>query len=112
MPLEALLQALTILPLDSIHSSSVQGNAFYFDSEGVDSVARNCIEIHGLRKRKPPGHCRLLIADCGSRKSKLENRNSAPMGRSGVYSEFRVSSFEFRISAIGKGVARPWLNTM
>jgi hypothetical protein len=41
------------------------------------------------------------IADCGTRKSKLENRNSAPMGRHGVLAEFRISSFEFRTSAIG-----------
>src|SRR5208337_63442 len=55
MPLEALLQALTILPLDSIYSSSIRGNALYFDSEGIDSVAPNCVKIHGLRKRKPSG---------------------------------------------------------
>jgi len=87
MPLEALLQALTILPLDSIHSSSVRGNALYFDSEGIDSVARNCAEIHGRRKRKPPGHCRLLIADCRLKKwrgkflrcqSAIENRQFQP----------------------------------
>ena len=53
MPLEALLQALTIFPLQSIHSSSIRANALYFDSEGIDSVARNGVEIHGLRKRKP-----------------------------------------------------------
>jgi tetratricopeptide (TPR) repeat protein len=45
--------------------------------------------------------CRLLIADCGGRKSKLENRNSAPLGCSSVSCEFRISSFEFRRSAIG-----------
>jgi hypothetical protein len=41
MPREALLQALTVFPLESIHSSSIRGNALYFDSEGIDSVARN-----------------------------------------------------------------------
>jgi len=40
----------------------------------------------------------LLIVDCGRRKSKFENRNSAPLGRSGVSCEFRISNFEFRIS--------------
>ena len=45
--------------------------------------------------------CRLLIADCGGRKSKLENRNSAPLGCSSVSCEFRISSFEFRTLAIG-----------
>jgi len=43
----------------------------------------------------------LPIADCATRKSKFENRNSAPMDRSRVFSEFRISSFEFRTSAIG-----------
>jgi len=40
-------------PLESIHSPCVCPNPWYFDSKGIDSVARNCVEIHGLRKRKP-----------------------------------------------------------
>jgi hypothetical protein len=44
--------------------------------------------------------CRLPIGDGWSRKLKLENRNWAPMGRGTVFSEFRISSFAFRISAI------------
>src|SRR5208337_105216 len=42
----------------------------------------------------------LPIDDHGTRKSKFENRNSSPLGCSSGFSKFRISSFEFRMSAI------------
>jgi hypothetical protein len=57
-------------------------------SQGCDPTAR-----HG-RDQRPGSHCRLLIADCGGRKSKL---GSTELQRRLL----RVSNFEFRISSIG-----------
>ena len=63
--------------------------------------------IKSAARPQPKTGFSLTIADRGSRKSKFENRNSAPPGCSGAFCEFRISSFEFRMSAIDNRQFQP-----